>query len=84
MSRGPRFSVRETTLFLIQLSAVYDLRRWDEIKRAFDLDVARNPYAFPAVPGTGLRAVGLNTIPTRTVYFWIHEDEDAIDLVGIL
>lgn len=84
MSRGPRFSLRESTLFLIQLSQLYDLKQWDEIKRTFDLDVARNPYAFPIIPSTQLRAVGLNTVPPRTVYFWIDEDEDAIDLVGIL
>jgi len=69
---------------LIQLEALYDVKNWDEIKQTFDLDVAKNPYAFPAIPGTELRAIGLSTVPQHTVYFWIDEDEDAIDLVGIL
>lgn len=85
MPPGPIYSVRESTLFLVHISQLYpDLRRWDEIKKTFDLDVARDPRAFPVVLGTRLRAVGLNTVPLRTVYFWIDEDEQVVELVGIV
>jgi hypothetical protein len=85
LGRARPLKVIESNFFLIQLAGLHpSLKQWDMIKETFDLDVALNPEAFEEIPETPLRAVGLNTIPPRTVYFQVDETEEAVILIGIV
>lgn len=65
VEEAPRF----TKEVLALAGSVYG---WDEIKETIELDVARDPFQVPMIPGTNLRAIALRTVPPRTIYFSIR------------
>lgn len=84
MTQRP-YRVVETELFTAQAESLLgSMRRWDEIAETLMSDLPRDPHAFEAVPATGFRAVGLNTLPSRTVYFTVNDDDGEIILEGLL
>ncbi len=80
----PPFQVIESADFTHQAEIVLgNFWAWEHIKETFDLDVARDPYAFEQIEGTSYRAVRLNTDPPRTVYFTIDNLTETVTLEWI-
>lgn len=83
-SSDPPYGVIESERFTEKAARLAgSIKRWDEIKEALDLHLARNPTLFPEIAGTGLRAVQLATIPSRTVYFTVDEDAKTLTFQDI-
>lgn len=58
--------------------------RWDEIKSAIDLDLARNPFeAGHLIPETALYAVTILSDPPLTLYYTADKQEKVITLVEV-
>ena len=53
------------------------------IKTGLDLALASNPYAFPRIGGTEIRAVQLTTIPPYAVYFTIDDERERVVLEAL-
>lgn len=82
---APRiFGIRESTTYQQQFAQLVNSAQLrDDIQRACDLDVAKNPYEFEEIPDTPYRAVGIVCFPPLTIYFSIHESEHIIELEEI-
>lgn len=74
--KGAPCDVEETERFSNEvLKLAGNVERWDEIKETIELDLARNPFLVPIIPGTNLRAITLPTVPPRTIYFSIRGEK---------
>ena len=81
---SPRFSIIEEPNYTATFSRlVRDPRLRDDIQNVFERDIARNPYDFEEIAGTGLRAVTIAHIPLLTIVFSIDEADKAIRLHAI-
>jgi hypothetical protein len=79
------YTVRTTKLFDQQVETTFgSFERWDEIADALYRHLPMHPHDFPVIPGTGYRAVTLETPVPWTVYFVINEEEGCLDFEGLL
>jgi hypothetical protein len=79
------YTVRLSKEFEAQVEKAFgSFERWDDIADALYRQLPLRPQEFPVVPGTGYRAVTLETVPRRTVYFVINEDEDTLEFEGLV
>jgi len=77
----PYWQVVETEEFLNDVSEFMEgFERWDEIKEALDIFLARSPTDFPRVPQTDYYAVSIPSKPPRTVYFTVDVTRHRITL----
>lgn len=84
------YEVVETNEFLRQVEELIgSVQQWDEIKEAFDLDLAKDPLfkkdpnVLNAIPDTDLYGIMIRCSPPLTLFYTVNEHLKRLTLIEI-